>query len=184
MRQVLPRRPVLVGSRLMPRRLARRLVRLLLLLQGLLLPLPGLMLGLLERMTMLRRQLRQLRHLRHLRLLLLLLLLLLLQLVLLPLLLPGLVHRLLLAPAGIEGVLVHGLQPGLCAAAGLVEVIGEPLASAGSEDAFRRGCRASAAIDSHLGLHGGRRADRRRLAVCMLRLEELARFRARGGQFP
>ena len=135
----------------MPRRLARRLVRLLLLLQGLLLPLPGLMLGLLERTIMLRRQLR---HLRHLRLLLLLVLVLLL-LVLLPLLLPGLVHRLLLAPAGIEGVLVHGLQPGLCAAAGLVEVIGEPLASAGSEDAFRRGCRASAAIDSHLGLHGG-----------------------------
>ena len=139
----------------MPRRLARRLVRLLLLLQGLLLPLPGLMLGLLERTIMPRRQLR---HLRHLRLLLLLLLL---QLVLLPLLLPGLVHRLLLAPAGIEGVLVHGLQPGLCAAAGLVEIKGEPLASAGSEDAFRRGCRASAAIDSHLGLHGGRRADRR-----------------------
>ena len=112
------------------------------------------MLGLLERMTLLRRHLR---HLRHLCLLLLLLLL----LVLLLLLLPGLVHRLLLAPAGIEGVEVHGLQPGLCAAAGLVEVIGEPLASAGSEDAFRRGSRASAAIDSHLGLHGGRRADRR-----------------------
>ena len=142
----------------MPRRLARRLVRLLLLLQGLLLPLPGLMLGLLERTIMPRRQLR---HLRHLRLVLLRLLVLVLVLVLLPLLLPGLVHRLLLAPAGIEGVLVHGLQPGLCAAAGLVEVIGEPLASAGSEDAFRRGCRASAAIDSHLGLHGGRRADRR-----------------------
>ena len=136
----------------MPRRLARRLVRLLLLLQGLLLPLPGLMLGLLERTIMPRRQLR---HLRHLRLVLLRLLVLVLVLVLLPLLLPGLVHRLLLAPAGIEGVLVHGLQPGLCAAAGLVEVIGEPLASAGSEDAFRRGCRASAAIDSHLGLHGG-----------------------------
>ena len=50
---------------------------------------------------------------------------------------------------------MHGLQPGLCAAAGLVEIKGEPLASAGSEDAFRRGCRASAAIDSHLGLHGG-----------------------------
>ena len=148
----------------MPRRLARRLVRLLLLLQGLLLPLPGLMLGLLERMIMPRRQLRQLRHLRHLRhlrlvLLRLLVLVLVLVLVLLPLLLPGLVHRLLLAPAGIEGVLVHGLQPGLCAAAGLVEVIGEPLASAGSEDAFRRGCRASAAIDSHLGLHGGRRGE-------------------------
>ena len=137
----------------MPRRWARRLVRLLLLLllQGLLLPLPGLMLGLLERTIMLRRQLRHLR----LVLLRLLVLVLVLVLVLLPLLLPGLVHRLLLAPAGIEGVLVHGLQPGLCAAAGLVEVIGEPLASAGSEDAFRRGCRASAAIDSHLGLHGG-----------------------------
>ena len=144
----------------MPRRWARRLVRLLLLLQELLLPLPGLMLGLLERTIMLRRQLRHLRHLR-LVLLRLLVLVLVLVLVLLPLLLPGLVHRLLLAPAGIEGVLVHGLQPGLCAAAGLVEVIGEPLASAGSEDAFRRGCRASAAIDSHLGLHGGRRADRR-----------------------
>ena len=130
----------------MPRRLARRLVRLLLLLQGLLLP--GSMLGLLERMTLLPRHLR---HLRHLRLLLLLLVLLLLVL----LLLPGLVHRLLLAPAGIEGVEVHGLQPGLCAAAGLVQIIGEPLASAGSEDAFRRGSRASAAIDSHLGLHGG-----------------------------
>ena len=124
----------------MPRRLARRLVRLLLLLQGLLLP--GLMLGLLERMTLLRRQLR---HLRHLRLLLVLVLL---------VLLPGLVHRLLLAPAGIEGVEVHGLQPGLCAAAGLVQIKGEPLASAGSEDAFRRGSTASAAIDSHLGLHG------------------------------
>ena len=129
----------------MPRRLARRLVRLLLLLQGLLLP--GLMLGLLERMTLLRRHLR---HLRHLRLLLLLLVL-----VLVLVLLPGLVHRLLLAPAGIEGVEVHGLQPGLCAAAGLVQIIGEPLGSAGSEDAFRRGSTASAAIDSHLGLHGG-----------------------------
>ena len=158
----------------MPRRLARRLVRLLLLLQGLLLPLPGLMLGLLERTIMPRRQLR---HLRHLRLVLLRLLVLVLVLVLLPLLLPGLVHRLLLAPAGIEGVLVHGLQPGLCAAAGLVEIKGEPLASAGSEDAFRRGSRASAAIDSHLGLHGGRRADRRHPEVVnVLSFAELARF--------
>ena len=162
----------------MPRRLARRLVRLLLLLQELLLPLPGLMLGLLERTIMPRRQLRHLRHLR-LVLLCLLVLVLVLVLVLLPLLLPGLVHRLLLAPAGIEGVLVHGLQPGLCAAAGLVEIKGEPLASAGSEDAFRRGCRASAAIDSHLGLHGGRRADRRHAEVMsvVLSLVELARFR-------
>ena len=134
----------------MPRRLARRLVRLLLLLQGLLLPLPGLMLGLLERTIMPKRHLRHLRHLRRV-----LLRLLVLVLVLLPLLLPGLVHRLLLAPAGIEGVEVHGLQPGLCAAAGLVQIIGEPLGSAGSEDAFRGGSTASAAIDSHLGLHGG-----------------------------